>query len=171
MTASDVFLDSFARIRGIVHRVTEGASAELLAYRVDPETNSIAWLIWHLTRIQDAQVSDVADTDERWIADGWFERFALPLPPESTGYGHNAAESGSVIVPAELLLDYHDAVYEATVGFLETLDERALNRVVDTSWDPPVTVGVRLVSTVADDLQHAGQAGFVQGIARRAGVR
>jgi hypothetical protein len=38
---------------------------------------------------------------------------------------------------------------------------------VDTSWDPPVTLGVRLISVVSDDLQHAGQAAFVRGIVTR----
>jgi hypothetical protein len=36
--------------------------------------------------------------------------------------------------------------------------------VVDASWDPPVTLGVRLVSVISDDLQHAGQAAYLRGM-------
>jgi hypothetical protein len=39
--------------------------------------------------------------------------------------------------------------------------------VVDRRWTPPVTLGVRLVSVLCDDLQHAGQAAFVRGAVRR----
>ncbi|GAA4194878.1 DUF664 domain-containing protein [Gryllotalpicola kribbensis] len=162
-------IDAFGRIRGIVHRVVEGASAELLGYRADPEANTIAWLVWHLSRGQDAQVADVAGTGEVWF-DGWADRFALPLPRESTGYGHTSAEVASVVAAPELLLGYHDAVHDATVAYVQGLSGEDLDRVVDTSWDPPVTLGVRLISVLGDDWQHAGQAAFVQGLAQRAGV-
>jgi hypothetical protein len=169
MEQRELLIDAFGRIRGIVHRVVEGASAELLGYRADPEANTIAWLVWHLTRGQDSQVADVAGTDEVWF-DEWADRFALPLPKESTGYGHSNSEVGAVVAAPELLLGYHDAVQDATVAYLETLSGADLDRVVDSSWDPPVTLGVRLVSVLGDDWQHAGQAAFVQGIAKRAGV-
>lgn len=169
MEQHELLIDAFDRIRGIVHRVVEGASEELLGYRVDPEANTIAWLIWHLTRGQDSQIADVAGTEELWLTE-WADRFQLPLPPESTGYGHTTSEVASVMASPELLLGYHDAVHDATVAYLETLSGDDLDRVVDTAWDPPVTLGVRLVSVVGDDWQHAGQASFVQGVAKRARV-
>lgn len=169
MEQRELLIDAFGRIRGIVHRVVEGASSELLGYRVDPEANTIAWLIWHLTRGQDAQVADVAGIEQLWITE-WADRFQLPLPRDSTGYGHTTSEVASVTASPELLLGYHDAVHDATVAYLETLSGDDLDRVVDTSWDPPVTLGVRLVSGIGDDWQHAGQASFVQGVAKRAKV-
>ena len=56
----------------------------------------------------------------------------------------------------------------ATAAFVAGLGEADLDRVVDTRWDPPVTLGVRLVSVVSDSLQHAGQASFVRGLLQRA---
>lgn len=169
MEQRELLIDAFGRIREIVHGVVEGASPELLGYRVDPDANTIAWLVWHLTRGQDAQIADVAGTEQLWLTE-WADRFDLPLPRESTGYGHSSSDVAAVVAPAELLLGYHDAVQEATVAYLSGLSGADLDRVVDTSWDPPVTLGVRLVSIVGDDWQHAGQAAFVQGIAKRAGV-
>ena len=50
---------------------------------------------------------------------------------------------------------------EGQVGERHGLGE---DRVVDRTWDPPVTLGVRLVSILDDDTQHAGQAAYVRGL-------
>ena len=42
-----------------------------------------------------------------------------------------------------------------------------LGRVVDRQWDPPVTMGVRLVSVADDSLQHVGQAAYLRGMSGR----
>ena len=162
--------DGYGRIAEVVHAAVAGLGEAELTHRVDPEANSIAWLSWHLTRVQDDHIAEVAGTEQVWTADGWAERFALPLPPSDTGYGHSAAEVGQVRgVEAGMLTGYFDAVHARTVAYLESLDDAELDRIVDTSWDPPVTLGVRLVSVLSDDLQHAGQAAYVRGIVRRLG--
>jgi hypothetical protein len=167
MTSAELLVDAFGRIRGVVHRVVEGLTPEQLAFRLDPETNSIAWLVWHLTRIQDDHVAGVAGAEQVWTSHGWVERFGLPFDPRDTGYGHRADEVAAVRVAGELLVGYYDAVHEQTARYVERLGDADLARIVDRSWDPPVTLGVRLVSVIADDLQHAGQAAFVRGILQR----
>jgi len=67
-----------------------------------------------------------------------------------------------------LLADYHEATYEQTIKLVSGITEADLDRVVDTSWRPPVTLGVRLVSVINDSMQHAGQAAYVRGIMLRA---
>ena len=139
-------------------------SPEQLAARVDG-ANSIAWLIWHLTRIQDDHIADVARREQVWTSGGWSERFGLPFDTRATGYGHTSEDVDAVRVDSgELLIGYYDAVHEQTVRYVEGLRDPDLDEVVDESWDPPVTLGVRLVSVVSDDLQHVGQAAFVRGI-------
>ena len=168
MTTSELLVDAFDRIRSSVHRVVEGLTPEQLALRLDGEANSIAWLVWHLTRIQDDHVAGAANAEQVWTAGGWLGRFDLPFDPAATGYGQEAKDVAAVRVKAgALLTQYHDAVYKQTVRFVERLVDSDFDRVVDESWDPPVTLGVRLVSVVADDLQHVGQAAFVRGIATR----
>jgi hypothetical protein len=168
VTSAELLVDAFGRIRGVVHRVVDGLTAEQLGLRVDPEANSIAWLVWHLTRIQDDHVAGVAGVEQVWTSQGWEGRFGLPFDPRDTGYGHRAAEVAAVRVDSGgLLVGYHDAVHQQTVRYVEGLGDNDLARVVDRSWDPPVTLGVRLVSVVADDLQHAGQAAFVRGLIQR----
>jgi Protein of unknown function (DUF664) len=168
MTSAELLVGALGRIREVVHRVVEGLTAEQLSFRVDPGANSIAWLVWHLTRIQDDHVADVAGAEQVWTSQGWVERFGLPFDPRDTGYGHRAAEVAAVRVESgELLVGYYDAVHQQTIRYVEQLTDADLARVVDRSWDPPVTLGVRLVSVLADNLQHAGQAAFVRGILQR----
>jgi hypothetical protein len=167
MTSAELLVDAFGRIRGVVHRVVDRLTPGQLAFRVDPEGNSIAWLVWHLTRIQDDHVADAAQADQVWTSQGWTERFGLPFSPLATGYGHRARDVAAVQVSGELLVGYHDAVHQQTTGYVERLGDADLARIVDRSWDPPVSLGVRLVSVIADDLQHAGQAAFVRGILER----
>ena len=170
MASTELLIDAFDRIREVVHRAIQDASAETLTYRPDPLANSVAWLVWHLTRIQDDHLADAFDRAQVWIDDGWAGRFGLPFPETATGYGHTSEEVAAVQVDAELLRGYHDAVHARTVELLRGMTESDQERVVDTSWDPPVTLAVRLISVIADDLQHAGQASYVRGLATRAGL-
>jgi hypothetical protein len=136
MDEAALLTEAFGRIKQVVHRAVDGLDDEQLAHRVEGRSNSVAWLVWHLTRIQDDHVADVAGRAQVWHAVGWADRFDLPLDPDATGYGHSGDEVAA--------------------------DD--LDRVVDTNWNPPVTLGVRLISVVSDDLQHAGQAALVRGM-------
>lgn len=167
MTSADVLIDGFDRVRETVHEAVDGLKADDLAFRVDEGANTIAWLVWHLTRIQDDHIADVADLEQVWTARDWVGRFGLPLDRMDTGYGHDPADVAAVRVSGELLAGYHDEVYQQTVDYVRGLTDADLPRIVDTRWDPPVTLGVRLVSVISDDLQHAGQAAFVRGILLR----
>lgn len=109
-------------------------------------------------------MADVAGREQAWTARDFVGRFNLPLDPRDTGYGHSTEQVDSVQAEPELLLEYYDAVHRRTVEFLQDLGDRDLDRVVDTRWDPPVTLGVRLVSTLADCLQHVGQAAYTKGL-------
>lgn len=160
-----MLIDGFERIGPSLHATVDDLSEEQLTARVTLDANTIAWLTWHLTRVQDDHVADVAGTEQVWTAGGWSERFGLPFEPDATGYGHSPDEVAAVReVDAKLLGDYFDAVSEETGRFLRGLAEEDLDRVVDDQWDPPVTLGARLVSVLTDDLQHVGQAAFIRGL-------
>jgi uncharacterized damage-inducible protein DinB len=167
-TPTELLVDAFGRVREAVHGAVNGLTPEQLAFRVDEDANSIAWLVWHLTRVQDDHVADVAQREQVCTAEGWTERLGLPFNPRATGYGHSSADVAAVKVDsADLLIGYYDAVHERTIGFVQGLTDRDLDRIVDEAWDPPVTLGVRLVSVIGDDLQHVGQAAFIRGILHR----
>jgi hypothetical protein len=167
MTSTDVLVDAFERIRDAVHPAVNGLSLNELTYRPDPESNSIAWLVWHLTRIQDDRVAGLSGRQQVWTANGWVDRFGLPLEPFDTGYGHDPATVATVIADASSLLGYFEDVHSRTLEVLGSLGESDLARVLDPTWDPPETVSSRLVAVVVDDLQHVGQAAYVRGIVQR----
>jgi hypothetical protein len=164
MKSNDLLLDAFGRIRETVAATLEGVSHDSLARRPAGTGNSIAWLIWHLSRVEDAQVASAAGLEQVWTSRGFAGRFGLPLPERDTGYGHSTGQVDAVQAAPELLLEYYDAVHRQTVAYLETLGDGDFDRIVDTRWDPPVTLGVRLVSTIADCLQHVGQAAYAKGL-------
>jgi len=167
VSAADLLIDGFGRIREIVHDVVDGLGEAELEYRADPAANSICWLIWHLTRVQDDHIAAAAGIEQVWLAGGFDKRFGLPLERGDIGYGHSAEDVALVRAPADLLAGYQDATYDQTVEFVDGLTDADMDKVVDRRWDPPVTMGVRLVSVLADDLQHAGQAAFLRGLIER----
>jgi hypothetical protein len=166
VTSAELLEDGFGRIREEVHHVLDGLTDEELAFRVDADANSIGWLIWHLTRAQDDHIAAAAGLDQVWLSE-WEKQCGLPFEPEATGYGHSSAEVAAVRVPGRLLAGYHDATYAQTIDFVRGLRDADLDQVVDRFWNPPVTLGVRLVSVLSDDLQHVGQAAFVRGLIER----
>ena len=168
MQGHELLIDAFGRVHEEVHAAVADLTVEQLHERLDPEANPIAWLVWHLARVQDDHVADVAGTEQIWTARGWAERFGTPYREGAIGYGHSSHEVGKLRVPsADLLTGYHDAVHEQTVAYVSGLKDDDFDRIVDTRWDPPVTLGVRLVSVVSDTLQHVGQAAYVRGILLR----
>ena len=169
MTSAELLADAFGRIQEAVHGVIDGLTPEALSVRLDGEANSISWLIWHLTRIQDDHVAGVAGTSQVWISSGWVDQFQLPFDTADTGWGHDSHQVGSVGSDAETLGGYHSAVYDMTLRYVQGVSDTDLDRIVDEGWIPPVTLGVRLISVIADGLQHVGQAAYIRGILGRGG--
>ena len=162
MDAHDLLMEAFGRIRETFEEVAEGLDQTMLHRRPGGTGNPIGWLLWHLARVQDAHVAGIAGTPQVW--EQWQERFGLPNGTDDIGYGHTGEQVAAVrIADDSLLTGYHADVHRATLECLDGLDDAGLDRVVDRSWDPPVTAGVRLVSVIGDCLQHLGQAAYLRG--------
>lgn len=165
MDAKDIVIDGLGRIQQILHRSLNGLTAEQLVYRPTDQANSIAWLAWHLTRIQDGHVSDLAGRPQAWVADGWHARFDKPADPKDTGQRYTPEQVAAIRPDGpQVLLDYHDAVYQRSVEYLRGVSPADMDRVLnEPQYDPLPTVGVRLVSVISDNTQHAGQAAYLRG--------
>ena len=165
MDVAAVFLELYGRIPPLARDAVDGVDLDRLTEPPSPGTNPIAWLVWHLARVQDDHVADLLGVDQLWVGGDWARRFGLEPDPENTGYGHSADEVAAVRPEGpEVLLDYLEAVDVRTRAMLAALVPADLDRIVDRRWDPPVTLGVRLVSIADDSLQHAGQAAYVRGL-------
>jgi hypothetical protein len=169
MTSADLLVDGFGRISENVADVLSGLTPDQLAYQIDASANPISWLVWHLTRVQDDHVANAFGVSQVWSDGGWAARFGLPPEMTDHGWGHTAeqvATVGTATASAELLTEYHEATYAHTVKLVSEVTDADLNRIVDTRWTPPVTLGVRLVSVLDDDMQHVGQAAYIRGLVR-----
>jgi hypothetical protein len=165
MRSSELLRYAFDQVHGTLRRALDGLAPDELSRRPAPDANTIAWLAWHLVRVQDDHVAEVAGSEQAWTAEGFADRFDLPFDASATGYGFDSEQVAAVRVPSvELLLEYADAVFARTAQFLDGLSDDDLDRVVDEAYDPPVTLGVRLVSVLSDDLQHVGQAAYARGL-------
>jgi hypothetical protein len=163
-----VLLDGFQRIEEGVTAVLDGLDAEDLCWQPAPGANPVGWLLWHLSRQQDAQLAAIAAEEQVWTAEGWHQRLGLPYGPRASGYGHDAQQVAAFALEDPALLSgYAAAVHALTRRLVEGLKADDLDRVVDESWDPPVTVAVRVYSVLEDAAKHLGQAEYVRGMLRR----
>jgi hypothetical protein len=168
MDANDLLIDGFGRLPDLVRSAVEDLSPDDLRWAPGKAANPIGWLVWHLTRVQDSHLAEVIGSRQVYLGGDWPKRFGLEPDPEETGYDHTIEQVHTVRPEsAEALVEYYDAVHEKTVTFLRGLTPADLDRIVDERWDPPVTLGVRLISVLDDDLEHVGQAAYVRGLLGR----
>jgi uncharacterized damage-inducible protein DinB len=166
VTTNDILIDAFGRIKHVVHDVVKDMGEEKLSERPGEDANSIAWLVWHLARVQDDHIAELKGSEQIWTSGGWYDTFSLPFPDTSTGYGHSSADVGMVRASADILTGYYDAVHDETIAYIKSLKPDDYERIVDEHYNPPVSLAVRLFSVIDDDLQHAGQAAYVKGLIR-----
>jgi hypothetical protein len=168
MDTIDLLKDGYGRMPVLVNHAVAGLSAEALGWAPDAASNPIGWLVWHLTRVQDSHLAELTGNPQVWETGDWAARCGLGRDPDNTGYGHSPEDVARVQPEdSDVLTGYFAAVYANTRVVLDTATATELDRVVDERWDPPVTLGVRLISVLSDDLQHIGQAAYVRGLLDR----
>ncbi|GAA1580276.1 mycothiol transferase [Actinoplanes couchii] len=165
MDVSDILIDGYGRLPETIEAAVRDLTPEQLRWAPKPGANSIGWLVWHLTRVQDHHLTGVIGGEQIYVTGDWGPRFGLTTDPDDTGYGHTP-EQVAAVAPAswQTLVEYYGAVHDRTGKWVGTLTAADLDRIVDRDWDPPVTLGVRLVSVLDDDAQHAGQAAYLRGL-------
>ncbi len=165
MDVGGVLVELYGRVPELARGAVEGLDVAALVARPGPDANPIGWLVWHVARVQDHHLSGVMDADQIWVTADWASTFGLDADPSNTGYDHDAAAVERVQPDgADALIGYLDAVSARTASYLAGLTDEDLDRIVDQRWDPPVTLGVRLVSVADDALQHLGQAAYARGL-------
>ena len=167
MDVSALLIDLYGRIPPLVEEAVDGLDRDDLTWQPAPGANTIAWLVWHLARVQDHHVSELLEAEQLWVEQDWGPRFGLASDPENHGYG-NTAEDVIAVRPdgPGPLLEYFAAADARTSGLIADVTPEELDRIVDRRWDPPVSLGVRLVSVADDCLQHVGQANYLRGLRR-----
>lgn len=171
MEWQQLMADGYGRVSEILKRTLNGLTQEELDRRPSDDTNSIGWLVWHLTRVQDNHFADLIGEEQVWIKDGWCTRFGREADPGDIGWGHTSEQVAALRSPdAATLLGYHQAVVERSRAYFDTLSPSDLDRELnEPRYQPLPTVGVRIISVLSDNLQHAGQAAYLRGLLRGKG--
>ncbi|MEO7371278.1 MAG: DUF664 domain-containing protein [Ilumatobacteraceae bacterium] len=165
MQLNELLIELFGRITEHVHDAVEGLDPEVLVTPPAEGANPIGWLVWHLTRVQDDHIADILGEDQLWVSGDWAGRFGVAGDPHNTGYGHSWSDVQTIRPEsANALIEYYEAVAARTTELLQRTTADDLDRIIDRNWDPPVTLGARLVSIADDDIQHAGQAAYARGL-------
>jgi len=160
-----LLIDGYGRIKGVLEEALKGMTPEELNRQPRTDCNSMGWLAWHLTRLQDDHIAALMGEEQLWTRDGWHARFDRPKNAKDVGFGHTQKDIAAFKSPeAKIFLDYHRAVHERTATYIKSLSPADLDRELNEPWYQPLpTVGVRLISVLADNLQHAGQVSYVRG--------
>ena len=169
MRGAELIVDAFERSKMALHREFADTTPAELASEPHP---SIAWLAWHLVRVQDVEMSKLAERGQAWIADGWHDKFAMPPDPQDYGPAHTQtrAQVAALEADAATLLAYHDTVHRRSTEFLAGVGDDDLDRVLDEPrFQPLPTVGVRLVSVINDNIPHLGQIMYQKAYLRSGG--
>ena len=157
---------SFEQVQAEAERVMDGLTLTDALRQPHPDSNSVGWLVWHLTRVQDSSVAGFMEEEQLWTKDGWAVRFGRKPDPRDTGSGQNSAQVAAFKVKdTSILIDYLRAVSARTSKYINGLSASDLDKkVAGTPFQPPPSVGSYLVMVLSDNLQHAGQAGYVRGL-------
>jgi len=166
MNWHDLLHDGYGRIPEFLEHVLKGLTQDELNWQPRSDSNSIGWLVWHLTRQQDAQIASLRAEEQLWIKEKWHARFNRKAEPKDIGFGDTPEQVAAFKSPdTKTLLDYNRAVVECSMQYIQTLSESDLDKELNEPWfKPPPTVGVRLISILDDSLLHAGQAAYVRGL-------
>ena len=158
-----MIVNIFDNLSMVLGRNLEGLTQEDLNHQPARDSNSIGWLVWHILRGQDLGIAGLKGDEQLWIREGWHAKFNRPAEPMDFGLGHTPEDLAAFKSPdVKTLLDYQKAVFEQTKRYLNSLSESELDRKLDHPVFP--TVGARITAIISDNLQHAGQAGYVRGL-------
>ena len=168
MECAEFITGIFTRISQVLETVLDGLTENEINQQPTPECNSIGWMVWHLTRVQDRFIAMLSNNEQVWITEKWYGKFSREADAKDIGYGHRPEDLANFKVPdTKTLLDYHHAVLEKTKQYTNKLSPEELDRVIDDSRAP--TVALRLTAFISDNLQHAGQVAYLRGWLRSQG--
>jgi uncharacterized damage-inducible protein DinB len=166
---NQVIVGLLERATNQIKLATDGATDEQLYYRPTTNANSIAWLVWHLSRLQDLVTSSISGEAQVWYTDRWAEQFALPhdLANEATGWGDSSEQAAAFQVERATLFGYMEAAHRVARERVAKLSPEQLEQTVawGTAETPLLGPTWRaLIVLLNDSIQHTGQINYIRGL-------
>jgi uncharacterized damage-inducible protein DinB len=165
MEVKEVLIRSLNESWGYLTEATDGLTQEEIAWAPAPHCNSIAFIFWHVTRVEDIWIHPIIQriAGVYWTQ-GWPER--LGIPATEIGYQYTEEQLRAWSAPKlEDLQEYARAVHERTLTFVESLTSEKLLE-VPREDHPDQTIGVILAHYITELAQHVGQVSYLRGVQR-----
>ena len=147
----------------------EGLTPAEARWQPTMDTNHIAWLVWHMARVEDSWVSRLlGGTHQVWTTGGWADQFGMDS--ESTGSGHTSDDVRAMPeVPLGDLMAYFEAVRSVTRQYLDQATEADLLRTYQNRGND--RSGTWIVGhIIVEESQHTGQVALIRGMMRGLGT-
>lgn len=172
MVPAEGLLTAHQRNWDMIDAALEGLDDSLLARQPDPQCNSAAWILWHMTRVVDTFIhTRLQDRPQLWVQDGWHQKFGMAADPEDRGVGWTAQQVCDWKPPArDVQLGYYQAVRGKAQEFISSLSYANLEqeKVIPPVTEPR-TVAAALGQMTWDAVAHGGQIAYLRGLYRGMG--
>jgi uncharacterized damage-inducible protein DinB len=155
----------------VLEAVSEVDEATMTA-RPNDDSNSMSWLIWHMTRVADRFIHfRLMSKPQIWTEGAWHEKFKMAANSDDFGMGWSNEQAAAWEAPSkDVLLDYFNTVNTAVGAYLQSLSEADLAREIPFPVAPDtIAVGDALGVLVWDNIVHGGQVAYLRGFYRGIG--
>ncbi len=145
-----------------IESLSEGITDEQFYYQPTDDSNSIAWLVWHLSRWRDRISASVTGEAQVWISDGWAQRFGMD--EERTGLGDTPELVASFRVPRDQVLGYAAAAHRAIVERVLKITPEQFDQPVESLYGDLRPAWRVLAGVIGDSTEHVGQINYLRGM-------
>ena len=165
MEANELLTNLLKGNRSMVRKALDGLSDKEVATRPNSECNSMAWLLWHLSRAEDGLVSSLDGSAELWN-DGWAEKCGISAETKGMGFGHKAEDLESFGVGSvDALKEYFGQTEKKVADYLASLSSEDLDKQVPSMMgDGTVPLGNIVQVIVNEAMVHGGQIAYLRGL-------
>ena len=152
-----------------IESLSEGITDEQFYHQPTSDTNSIAWLVWHLSRWRDRVSASVSGEAQVWISEGWAQRFGMA--EEGTGLGDTPEQVAAFRVPRDQVLGYAAAAHHAIVQRVLKLTPEQFEQQVEYAPGNLRPTWQVLAGVIGDSTEHVGQINYLRGMTAGLGWR
>ena len=164
MAATDVISIALARNWSMVDNAIQSLSDDDLTQQPNDQSNSVAWLLWHMNRVVDNMIHTRLQSQRQlWVLDGWHQKFGMSDEESDFGMGWTAEQVAAWKAPArDVLLGYYEAMKASAKDYLASLSDAELDKSVMVGNESR-GVSDLLGVLVYDNVVHGGQIAYLRG--------
>ncbi|MQG34126.1 MAG: DinB family protein [SAR202 cluster bacterium] len=172
MPENTTIVEALRRNWEMVSAAVAEVDEDTLNTRPNPDSNSMSWLIWHMTRVTDRFIHyRIAGTPQIWTVESWYGKFCMPEDPQEYGLGWTNEQAAQWQASSKaVLMEYFDRVNTDAAQYLSAMTDADLERVIPFPAPPDtLTVKEALGNLIWDNIAHGGQVAYLRGFFRGSG--